>query len=222
MNYIPMELLPQEGRVAIIMRHAERDPVIDFKSIITAMLTPQGQKDARELGRELAEFPPISANPVQIYHSPIPRCQETAEHLYTGLKNEHNSVEIAGRNDDVGTPYFVGAVDSFKKLALQFDMDVIVRKWFNGELPDTVLLPPEQAALIQLRVLIDHLKNETGSSIYISHDWNIMLLREYYFGLRHEDIGPPDFLDGIAAYIQSNELHLQYHEHHSIIPLPLK
>ena len=36
---------------------------------------------------------------------------------------------------------------------------------------------------------------------------------QYFFNLRHEDIGYPDFLDGMTAYMENGKVCLVYHEH---------
>jgi hypothetical protein len=34
--------------------------------------------------------------------------------------------------------------------------------------------------------------------LHVSHDWNIIVLRELVCGVRHEDAGWLDFLDGVV------------------------
>jgi len=69
--------------------------------------------------------------------------------------------------------------------------------------------------------MLDQLNGGRITIVNITHDWNIMVLLEYYFSLRHEDIGYPDFLSGIAVYRENNKLYLQYGKHKRTIELPL-
>jgi hypothetical protein len=92
--------------------------------------------------------------------------------------------------------------------------------WFDVKLRTDLLLDMESAARKILDYIIRRLHDTEGSSVNITHDWNIMIVREYFFGLRHEDIKIPAFLDGFSARITGSSILLCYHEHERIIPMP--
>jgi hypothetical protein len=57
-------------------------------------------------------------------------------------------------------------------------------------------------------------RGEKHLDIHVTHDWNLNVLREGIFGLRHEDAGWPGFLSGmlfsecdggLTAYVQHND-----------------
>jgi len=200
------------GRVAIIIRHAERDPIDIMTRALEARLTPGGKSDAFQLGQSLARY-----NPISIYYSPVPRCMQTAECIYEGVASRNAQATLAGHLLELGGPYITSTWDEVVNAIEQFGHSVFIRKWFNNELPSNLIMPLPEAADIQLSILAGQLRSSASSSINITHDWNIMILREYYFNLRHEDIGDPDYLDGMCAYLHHDGMHLRYHGHERII-----
>ena len=89
-----------------------------------------------------------------------------------------------------------------------------IRAWFDGNVDSKIFMPLHDTK----RQHLDYFKEKFSTAndrrhldIHVTHDWNINVLREGIFGLRHEDAGWPDFLSGLgfsslpfAAYI-SNE-----------------
>jgi hypothetical protein len=75
-----------------------------------------------------------------------------------------------------------------------------LRQWFDGLVPSGWIEPIGATASGQVRSAIAEFDNdlEPRLAILISHDWNLMAVREYFFGIRHEDAGWIDFLDGIV------------------------
>lgn len=202
------------GNIAIMIRHAERDPIEFMAHALEARLTNNGKSDAYKLGQHLAKH-----NPITIYHSPVPRCRQTAECIFEGIADCNGSATMAGQLLELGGPYITGNWDSIVKSIEEFGHTLFIRKWFDNELPSNLIMPLAEAAHIQSNILIDQLRSGNSSSINITHDWNIMIVREYYFNLRHEDIGDPDYLDGVFAYLLQDRLHLRYHEYETTIDL---
>ena len=196
------------GSIAIMIRHAERHPIDTMANALEARLTAKGKKDAFKLGQRLARFSPIN-----IYHSPVSRCRETADSLLEGIVRSEHEATIVGYLLELGGPYITGNWDAIVKNIEHFGHSLFIRKWFDNEFTPQLIMSLPEAAHTQLNILINQLRSNSSSSINITHDWNIMILREYYFNLRHEDIGDPDYLDGVCAYLHDRTLHLVYHEH---------
>lgn len=203
------------GSVAILIRHAERYPIDVMSNALQPLLTDKGKSDARSLGERLSRY-----SPVTLYHSPVQRCVETAECIREGIERSNKMARIGGYLLELGGPYLTGSWDMVVNCIEELGHTMFIRKWFNNELPDAILMPLAQAAELQLNILVDQLRSGAGSTINVTHDWNIMMVREYYFNLRHEEIGDPDYLDGVWAHITDGALHLRYHEHEKIMPLP--
>jgi hypothetical protein len=158
-------------------------------------------------------------SPIKLYHSPVPRCAQTAESILAGIMKENHKAELAGFMLELGGPYITGNWDEIVKSIERYGHSVFIRKWFDNELPPALIMPLPDAARSQLNILAGQLRSGGTSTINVTHDWNIMIFREYFFDLKHEDIGDPDYLDGLCAYLDDSALHLRYHEHERIIPL---
>lgn len=202
------------GPAVLIMRHAERYPIIDPTNVTEAPLTDKGKEDAYKLGRELAKI-----NPVQYFSSPVYRCQQTAEGIAQGIQSVNGTAGQIGYIYNLGGPYITGDWNDVLDVIVQHGISKYIRKWFNGELPEDIVMPIAKAAALEMEIIAGQLA-EGKSTINITHDFNIMIMREYYFNLRHEDIGYPDYLDGIAACLKDKKIHLYYHEHHTVIDFP--
>jgi hypothetical protein len=205
-NIVPFSDAP--GPIAFIIRHAERDPIEKMVNALEPRLTPQGKTNAFNLGTMLAHLCPIN-----IYHSPVPRCRQTAECILKGINSLNQRAEIAGYLLELGGPYITGNWDAVVAAIEKHGQTNFIRKWFDNELPGTLIMSLKQAAHVQLKILLDQLSSAQTSFLNVTHDWNIMILREYFFKLRHEEIGIPDYLDGLFAYVSDGQLFLQYHEH---------
>lgn len=198
-----------------MVRHAERFPINNMANALNILLTSKGKQDAYLLGQNLSRYSPFS-----IYHSPVPRCKETADSIREGIVNAHQKATMDGFLLDLGGPYITGNWDVIVNSIEKMGHGVFVRKWFNNELPDDMIMSLPEAAHVQLMILVNQLRSHSNSTINVTHDWNIMIMREYYFNLRHEEIGDPDYLDGVYAFFRKGILHLCYHDHQVTIPLP--
>ena len=201
-----IQYLPENLKPALIIRHAERYSIDGLRNALDALLTEKGKEDAFELGKDLAR-----PGPINLYHSPVERCRQTAEFILKGINSVRKNSRLIGPNIDLGGPYVVGDFNELINLINEHGFSKFTRMWFDGRISDKLLMPLDAAAETQVMVLKQQVKNEVSSSVNVSHDWNIMLLREYFFNLKHEDIGMPDFLDGIALYSQKGRMILQYH-----------
>ncbi len=200
--------------VSIIIRHAERHPITDMSQALDARLTENGKHQAYALGRSL-----ISYSPLDLYYSPVPRCLETAQSLHKGVVSASKDAVLMGPLHELGGPYIIGNWMDVVTHVKKHGQSLFIRKWFNNELPADMIMPLPLAAELHLRLIGEQLK-QGKSVINITHDWNIMVMREYYFNMRHEEIGEPDFLDGFLAYKENNSILLTYHGHSKKIPVP--
>jgi hypothetical protein len=56
--------------------------------------------------------------------------------------------------------------------------------------------------------------------LHVSHDWNILTLRERLCGVRHEEAGWLNFLDGVAFTVAVDGLRAVYRDHAVTRPWP--
>jgi bisphosphoglycerate-dependent phosphoglycerate mutase len=202
--------------LAIMVRHAEREPILDYANAFDACLTEKGKSDAHLFGKNMKKI-----GQTALYHSPVQRCVQTADCVCAGLESNGTQAHVVGSIFDLGGAYIVGPWHEIAASIDRYGHFTFVRKWFNDEFPPDFIMPLDLAAATQLRILANQLLSGDSSSINITHDWNIMVLREYYFDSRHEDIGVPEYLDGLCAFMQDGLLHLIHHELEKVIQPPI-
>ncbi len=202
-NMIELPDLATGTRFSIIIRHGEREHIVETARALEALLTEKGKQEAVALGEKLAPFGNII-----IHHSPVERCRQTAEKIAEGIIAGAGSAEIAGYLVELGGPYIAG---SWTDITAEIDMrgfNGFVRAWFDGALPESLITPLHRSAQVQVSILRRQLERSDASYVNVSHDWNVMCLREYYFGIRHEEAGTPAYLDGLVALRDGNGIRL--------------
>lgn len=187
--------LPADSRAAVLMRHAEREAIEGISDTVTAALTDAGRKDARALGERLAE-----RGPLRFYHSPVPRCAETAERIAEGALAVGGRAEVLGQITDLGGPYMK---DWQRVMGRVMEVGAVrlTQLWFSGELEDDLAYPAASSARQQVQVLLDQLADPDwhGMTINVSHDWNVLLVRHHFLELPVALSGWPGYMEAIAA-----------------------
>lgn len=197
------------GPAVALLRHGPRGPVTDPRTGNDVPLTPEGETLARELGNAIGGLLQ-RGDVVHLAHSPVLRCRQTAEAIGGGVSERGARVALVGARDHLGGPYLLEtkrALDLAAELGNGF-----VRKWFDGEVAAALVQPRAIAARVQVESALDALGDAGGPrlAVLVSHDWNLMLVREHYFGVRHEDAGWIDFLDGVAIQRTSIGFSVRY------------
>jgi len=206
LNFI--EKLP--GQSAIVIRHAERYDITCAGDYWTCGLTDVGIKQAADFGTALAG----NFDSYRLFHSPVKRCQQTAESIaesLTAAGKEVQSIEPE-RQLSVLSYMHVDEVQGFRE-ADRFGKNFI-RAWFDGQVDSDIyksLQITKNEHLAYLQVKFSTANGGRHLDIHVTHDWNINVLREGIFGIRHEDTGWPDFLTGLGfsaqpftAFIENN------------------
>lgn len=197
------------GPAVLLVRHAERGHISDPRSGNDVPLTAEGERAARRLG-ELCGALIGTADGVVLAHSPVPRCRQTVLALREGLTNFVKQVEVIGELGHLGGPYLKdpsAALEVAAKLGSSF-----VREWFSGGVTPTLVEPLHVAAQFQAWSAFSVLNHPMRPRlvVLVSHDWNLMLVREHYLGVRHEDAGWIDFLDGVVLHDSSDGARVSY------------
>ncbi|MCF7686991.1 MAG: histidine phosphatase family protein [Cephaloticoccus sp.] len=181
--------------VAAVMRHAARHPIANPSEPTLAELTPEGAKAAVEFGSRLTGF-----DRVRLFHSPVKRCGQTAAGIAQGATAAGLAVELVGAREEIGVDYILDLVES-GRLSVRHG-DAFVRLWVEEKIPATVVRSPRAIAARQTDFVAARLREPTGGGrrldLHVSHDWNIILLREMLLEVRYEEAGWLTFLDGVA------------------------
>ncbi len=187
--------LPVHANAAAFLRHAERFPILADTDHRLAELTPNGHAAAEAFGTRIEGF-----DRVRIFHSPVKRCRQTAEGIARGWASRGGVVEIVGAADALGVDYILDPAEA-ARLATEHG-DHFIRLWFSGQVGPAVIRGAEQIAARKLAHLTERLHEPCAQGrrldLHVSHDWNILTLRELLCGVRHEEAGWLNFLDGVA------------------------
>jgi len=190
----------QRDCTAILMRHAERGHFSHPAAGANVLITENGAKEAAQLGRSLAV-----ARTLDFVHSPVRRCRQTAEAMASGASELGASARVTGEEGRLGGPYLLRSTEALNlagHLGHRF-----VREWFDGRLPTELLKPRRDTALEQIATVQDHMRRVSrGLVVLVTHDWNLLAVREELFGLRHEDDQWPGFLDGLVFWREHDDL----------------
>ncbi len=93
-----------------------------------------------------------------------------------------------------------------------------MRVWFNGELEESWISRTPDAADAVLRPVLERLSDPIGEGhldVHVSHDWELVLLREELLGLRYEEVGWVEYLDGLVIYRDGDEFLVRYRDRSS-------
>lgn len=202
--------------VAAVMRHAARHPIANPAEPTLAEITTDGAKSAVEFGKRLTGF-----NRVRLFHSPVKRCGQTAACIAQGAAAVGIAVELVGAQTEIGIDYIVDQVESGRLSAIHGEH--FVRLWVNGEIPATVVRPPSALAAQQTNFVSARLRDPLAEGqgrrldLHVSHDWNIMILRELLLKIRFEEAGWLTFLDGVAFTADATNLQANYRQQKALL-----
>lgn len=192
--------------VALVLRHAERDAVIDFRVHEAALLTLRGHAQAHaagiRIGRALAALADVPR--LTLVHSPVARCKQTADGIALGAARYASRVQT---DPDFAAPFILQR-ERTEELVMQLGFAAFIRDWFDDKLPRDVLRSRKDSAHLQLRTVGRYVAPGT-LTVCVTHDWNIAVMREEFLQLRPEH-GWPHFLDGVVVVRDDDSDHVMY------------
>jgi broad specificity phosphatase PhoE len=194
---------PRAERVLALVRHAERFRLPPSRKgnhdASGLLLTPDGHAAARRLGRDLPR-----SRSLRVHHSPSPRAEETAWDILGGFREFGDDPSSAiGETEPLLSTFFGSTVDESRRLRLKRELGggkALLRAWMDGGVPTDVLRPASEARARLLDMLRLRLRKAKAPSMemLVSHDFTIILLGDWLFGVRFEDCAWPAYLDGIV------------------------
>ncbi len=200
---------------AVIIRHADRLTISSVTDSLRVGLNQKGREDALRFGRGIA-----GDRPVRFFHSPALRCRETAEAIAQGLTMSGRSVLGQSETWDLCAPY----LKDDRTLAVADRLGHgFMRAWFDGQIDPEWLLPAPQAASTVLSPILGQMAvPEEGPrlDVHVSHDWEVVLLRDVLFRTRYEYEGWIGYLDGIMFVREADAVTAWWGNASVSIPLP--
>jgi hypothetical protein len=210
--------LSADAPAAAIMRHAARYEIADSAHPTLAEITPEGAAAAEEMGRRLSGF-----ERVRLFHSPVKRCRQTADCLARGIRDVGIMVvDHVGSEKTLGVDYILDLREAGRLSDLLGEH--FVRLWMKKQISEAVVRAAKPIVEEKLAYLTSKLAepslNGRRLDLHVTHDWNILILRELLLDLRHEEMGWLAFLDGLAFAMHAGQLEVVYLDHRRRQPLP--
>jgi broad specificity phosphatase PhoE len=194
------------ARAAIVVRHAERLPISSAIGTSHVPLTDSGHIAAKVLGRTLSRY-----SEIRLSHSPVIRCEQTAEGIAAGAAELGSYIARIRPETVLGGSYILDrdrALVKADELGLGF-----VRAWFAGELETGLMRSLKDSLQDHIGLVRRDMAMsgpESSLSVYVTHDWNVSVLREGLFKLRNEDVGWPGYLDGVSFRLVASQIEARY------------
>jgi len=201
--------------VAAVLRHTARHPIANPAEPTLAEITEEGAQAAKVFGSRITGF-----DRIRLFHSPVKRCAQTAECIAQGAASVGLAAEVSGPREELGVEYILDLSEAGRLTMLHHDH--FVRLWFTGQVPGAVIRPPRAIADRKVGFVSARLRESdpTGRrlDLHVSHDWNVIILRELLLGIRHEEAGWLTFLDGVAFAGETKQLRAFYRERDVLVP----
>lgn len=203
------------NKFSIIMRHSARHYDTDFQKEPFMSLTEEGRNLAFRLGHSLPEG--LSA---RFFSSYIGRCIETSYLIDKGYTKKVKKETISNTVSEALAPFYILDLSEIAKIITKQETPVFIRNWIDGKFPESVLKNAKQTSSLMFSFIIEKFKeiSENSIDIFISHDWNMFLLKEFGTGLKHEEFGKIKYLEGLVLFEQNGEIFIT---HHQTKPIPL-
>lgn len=188
-----LNLIPQNRRGALVIRHSVRVPILDRSEVYLAGLTPEGISFALDFGKTVGQLRKIS----RIITSPVSRCVDTATAIAEGAKWPEK-VRI---NHYLSHAYIEAA---WNLLPVCYPHDPV--PFQMGNLFATIFDRDDQPGLLD---------------IFITHDTIVQVMAGYFYCEHYDGGNWPNFLEGVGLWLENDQIHMVWRDAERVIPRSL-
>ncbi len=194
--------VPTDADVALVLRHAEREPIASGTYGNDVPLTERGTHSARRLGNALS-----SRSSSAVITSPLPRCVQTAQAIIEGAS--WNGAAVA--DDKLGDPGpFVAAPEVSGPILLEIGPEAMAQRQLTEKEPPPGMRATDQGVELLLNLIRPHLADRGLVSLFVTHDLVLAVLVGHLYGLKVGEFEWPDFLDTLVVWKQSDRLRFRW------------
>lgn len=194
-----------DAPAVLLLRHADREPILRGEDVMGAALTERGMADARRAGTALAL---LGIRRIALGWSPAVRCRQTAEAIAEGFGARGGVSTILGPSTGWASPYVLDGPTVWGRMLAKGNFSML-RSWFDGEQGDCLQPAPVAAqALIARMARLTRAPIDAELRVVISHDWNCALLREVCLGQPITEDTMPGLLRGLTLWTAGDRLAL--------------
>ena len=196
-------------RFSVIMRHSARHYDEDIQMEPFMPLTSEGRAFSYDYGRNL----PVGLS-ARFFSSYIGRCIETAYLIDKGF-TAHKSGQTSNNSvtKDIA-PFYIIDFTKLIEIILEQETPIFIRNWLNKQLPETTIMSAKASAVRMFTLLTIKFQElpEDSIDIFVTHDWNMYLLKELGLGLKHEENGAIEYLEGLVLFEKEGEIFITNHQ----------
>jgi broad specificity phosphatase PhoE len=188
---------------AALIRHSAREFEPGRHDLLNP-LTDEGRALAREFGAALPKRLLVRG-----YTSPAERCVETVQLILGSHSDGGGRVSRHRPVEALGVFYVLDQMKMYRAMTAADGQVPFLKSWFDGKVPDDVMMPAGLAARLVARVVAGKLEaplERPQLDICVSHDMSLYLVRDRLLGLGVVDSGSVDFLDGVVFYERDRAL----------------
>ncbi len=198
-----LQWLEWPHRASLVIRHAERS---SLESGLHLNLTERGREEAVAFGRQLHEY-----DRIRLFYSPDDRCHDTAQAIAESA--EKIGARIIAFQEDEYLDWITCFVEDRCMLIAERMTPSSLRPLLSGAIIRKILRRSFGESDKIMRHLIQRLLESDSPGLLdvnVSHDWDIMALREYHLGMRFEEYGLIDYLDGLVLFLSDGSVMVSY------------
>ncbi|MHA1147584.1 MAG: histidine phosphatase family protein [Promethearchaeota archaeon] len=190
---------PLNAKIVLFIRHSHRKESNNAKELKKLGLTSMGCEIAKIFGTLLPK-----ERKIRLFHSPSPRCVETARKIQEGFQ------EIGGISENLGAVSPLNDVKSSKGfIASQTLINPgfeFIERWHDKYYSNMDIIPFSEYCINVHKKIMENSKSteESGLNIHITHDLFIIALRKGFFNLI-SDLKWVSFLGGFAISLDKNQ-----------------
>jgi broad specificity phosphatase PhoE len=187
----------------LIIRHSIREPITDAKDSYRQQLTEEGILLAQHLGKTLS----LHSDSFTFFHSPVPRCKQTAISISEGIvANSKQVFEVRSFEALAGFFY-----RNWEYCAELMNRQEFTKKWLADEIPTDCIMPIKEAATLMLNEITSH-NPDNVTKVFITHDFNVFCLKSLFFKT-DEEMEVPTYLEGLVVSANKRDFQIFKQEH---------
>ncbi len=196
-------------RTTALVRHSAREFNPD-RGDLENPLTDEGRALAQKFGEALPRDVFLRA-----YASPVERCMETAALSLDGHRSMGGSASRHRELEGLGVFYVLDQRKMFRIIvSAQKDGRDFMREWLDAALDPDTMIAPRQCAEIMVGLVLEKLRQQAQREgptldLCVTHDMNLHLIKDQVLGLRHEEHGQVEFLDGVVVFEREGTVWMQ-------------
>jgi len=173
-----LKKFPNKSNIAVILRHSHRDNIKDAETSSKVRLTSEGKEFAKYFGKSLPK-----KRHINIYHSNVNRCRETALGIQSGLKEKSKERSVKGYLSilsDLNSDGLFIAEEMMKYGGKEF-----LIRWKEEYYPSKKIMNFNNYYQKAAKEIWNHLLTSKNYllNLYITHDLHLTALKLGWFGI---------------------------------------